>query len=186
MANRCLIGRPGPSISLPSAVNLNGLAGLDESAFTPNWQMICVGRRGLRRLSTRHFNRAKSMQNPRVPPPAAPSRFAACESARTARRDSDARAGCHAKGIAIERRMTPCHGAVGKQGIHAQTPAGRIKAKGSCDRSSDARPDARGSRSRLRRCPPCAAVRPRRCRRSLPDAPGRADRRSSAHRSAGP
>lgn len=46
MANRCLIGRPGPSISLPSAANLNGLAGLDESAFTPNWQMICVGQGG--------------------------------------------------------------------------------------------------------------------------------------------
>ncbi|WP_157763761.1 hypothetical protein [Paraburkholderia aromaticivorans] len=41
MANRCLTGRPGPSISLPGAANLNALADLDESAFTPNWQMIC-------------------------------------------------------------------------------------------------------------------------------------------------
>jgi hypothetical protein len=41
MADRCLFGRPGPSISLSSAANLNGLADLDECAFTPNWQKIC-------------------------------------------------------------------------------------------------------------------------------------------------
>ena len=40
MANRCFSGRPGPSISLIGADNLNGLTPLDESAFTPNWQMI--------------------------------------------------------------------------------------------------------------------------------------------------
>jgi hypothetical protein len=47
MANRCLFGRPGPSISLPSADNLIALDGLDESAFTPNWQMICVVREAI-------------------------------------------------------------------------------------------------------------------------------------------
>ena len=89
--------------------------------------------------------------------------------------------------IAIERWMTGASPAlIGNRGIHARTPAGRVKAAGSCDRNSYARPDARGSRWRLRRYRRCAAVRSRRCRRSPPDAPGRADRRSSAHRSAGP
>jgi hypothetical protein len=41
MANRCLIGRPGPSISLPSSSNLIAFGDLDESAFTPNLQRIC-------------------------------------------------------------------------------------------------------------------------------------------------
>ncbi|PQV47510.1 hypothetical protein B0G83_11056 [Paraburkholderia sp. BL21I4N1] len=45
VTDRCLYGRPGPSISLPSAVNLNGSADLDESAFTPNWQRIRKRRR---------------------------------------------------------------------------------------------------------------------------------------------
>lgn len=51
MANRRLFGRPGPSISLPSAANLIALGDLDESAFTPNLQMICVDRQDVERIA---------------------------------------------------------------------------------------------------------------------------------------
>ena len=88
--------------------------------------------------------------------------------------------------IAIERWMTARHRAFGNRGVHVRTPAGRVKAEGSCDRSSCARRDGRESRWRLRRYRRCAAARRQRCRRSPPDAPGHADRRFSAHRSADP
>ncbi|ASL42683.1 hypothetical protein bAD24_I04280 [Burkholderia sp. AD24] len=91
--DRCLVGRPGPSLSLPSAVNLNGLAALDESAFTPNRQRIRKRRAHVRAV---RFKPAKTQRTPPAPRPAAPNRSAACECVRTARRDSDAPADCHA------------------------------------------------------------------------------------------